>query len=141
MDKQYAAKYVAKPVLMLDGKVLGIVKSAVFTGDLSRIVGLSAFDESTEEEFVFDLRCIYRAGESAILLAGEPRPPRGTWRGSPVGLSAFSLEGGYLGRVSDVALDGDRAVALVTEEGEYPMDRVVAAGEGAAVVVNAAQRT
>lgn len=141
MDKRYAADYVAKPVLTLEGEALGVVKSAVFSRDLGKIVGLTAFDEESEEEFTFDLRVIYRAGENAVLLGGDPRPPKCEWRGSPVGLPAFSLLGEYLGRIVDVALEDERTVAVVAEKGEYAMDRLIAAGEGAALIDTAEERT
>lgn len=139
MEKKYFSTDVGKIVLRLDGAVLGVVKSAVLSDGYKRRVGAVCFEQDGEE-FTYRNENVFRIGEDAVVLRESPTPPSGNVLPSPVGKSAFSLDGKALGRLSDIVEQNGKVIAFVTETGEYAIEKVVAIG-GAVLIDVATPRT
>lgn len=128
MEHKFLSRDIGKRVLTLGGDVLGTVKGALLSTGYKRVAGYTCFEEENGEEFCFCVENVFRVGTSAVVLKENPTPPQTAFP-SPVGLTAFSLDGDGLGVVTDIALDGDRVTTLVTPSGEYPLNRIVSVGQ------------
>lgn len=118
---------IGKKVLSQDGKLLGYSRCAVFSANHRRIVALLCAD-AEEEDFILPLSPRRNIGDALVM----PRRSSGKVSGmpySPLLKQAYTVQGQFLGCVSDVRLENLTVAAIVLEDKELPADKMKAYGD------------
>ncbi len=118
---------IGKKVLSHDGKLLGYSRAAIFSANFRRIVALLCADED-EEDFLFPLSAALSVGDALIM----PRRPSAKSEGrtySPLLKQVYTVQGKFLGCVSDLRLEKMKIIAAVLDDKELPADKIKAWGD------------
>ena len=118
---------IGKKVLSHDGKILGYTRCALFSAGFKRITALLCADEE-EEDFFLPLSPKQPIDDALVM----PRRKSAKITGmpySPLLRQAYSAQGKFLGRVTDVRLEYLSVAALLIDGNEYPAGRVKAFGD------------
>lgn len=107
------SEILSKPILSLfNGKIEGIIKTAIFDKKLLKIKYLIIFDESEQnDEFAIATSSIFSIGENAIVIKNSScLEPMSNFEpqisnNSPINLSAYTTKGTGLGKVTDIFFD------------------------------------
>ena len=107
---------IGKQILSPAGEVLGYVKGAYLSKDFLKLSALVCID-GDEEEFYLPARAILAAEDAVI--AGKGRLENPTGAPCPVGQTAYTEKGEYLGLITDFLYgeEGVKPVLIATKEG------------------------
>lgn len=134
MDKQTVNYYLGKPVVTLEGEILGTVSNVRFTGKMSKLKFLEAFGEN-EDNFFVDVKRIFTAGENAVIVKSCGCVSENAEGCSPLNLPVYTAEGEYVGICYDVVLKGFVSENLLVEGGkEVPCAQIVTVGKNAVII-------
>ena len=127
---------IGKKVLSHDGKILGYTRCALFSAGFKRITALLCADEE-EEDFFLPLSPKQPIDDALVM----PRRKSAKITGmpySPLLRQAYSAQGKFLGRVTDVRLEYLSVAALLIDGTDSPAGRVKPLG--ACILIDTAER-
>ena len=119
--------FIGKKVLSHEGKILGYTRSAFFSSGFKRITALLCSDEE-EEDFILPLTQNQTVSDALIM----PRRPSNKVTGTPYApilKQVYSLQGEFLGCVSDVVMNDLVVASLIVNGKEYPVEKMKSFGD------------
>ena len=107
--------FIGKPLFDGAGEKAGTVKNALLTRNLKTLRAFEYFDEQ-EDEHILPLSAISSAGDALIVRSLAEKTYKDAV-GAPFGMTAYSVTGEELGKISDFELDGAAVTALILSGG------------------------
>lgn len=134
MDKQTVNYYLGKPLVTLEGEILGTISNVRFSDKMVKLKYLEAFG-ADEENFFVDVKRVFNAGENAIILKTCGTVCESAAGCSPLNLPVYTAEGEFIGVCSDVSLNAyDCNSLLIDGKVAVACSQIVTVGSNAVIV-------
>lgn len=120
-------EFLSKPVLALyEGEILGEVSDLIFDDKLKNLNYIKIVDKENDAEMFVKPSAIYNVGKNAITIKNKSlvvdKPEMEKYLRNVIGAKAFTIDGEFVGKLTNIALNNLRGVVKEFEFGESKID-------------------
>lgn len=135
--------FLSKPVLALyEGEILGEACDLIFDEKLKTLNYIKILDKENDVEMYVKPTAIYNVGKNAITIKNKShvvtQPEMKKYLHNVIGAKAFTIDGEFVGKLTDIALNNLRGVVKEFEFGDNKIDvsRLASASQNSIVFLS-----